>query len=119
MAASAIIGELRVNLGLDSAQFSNGLKQSKDQMAGFLKEILAIGAKIGGALAAAFSVRAIGQAADAWSDMSSRVGVAVGNMQAAPEIMERIHQIAQMTYSPLQQTADRFAENNAALKGLG
>ena len=119
MAASAIIGALRVNLGLDSAQFSNGLKQSKGQMAGFQKEILVIGAKIGGALAAAFSARAIGQAADAWSDMSSRVGVAVGNMQAAPEIMERIHQIAQMTYSPLQQTADGFAENNAALKGLG
>ncbi|MCL4065346.1 tape measure protein [Pseudomonas sp. GX19020] len=119
MAASSIIGALRVNLGLDSAQFSNGLDNSRNKMKGFQNEILALGAKIGGALAAVFSVRAIGQAADAWSDMSSRVGIAIGDMERAPAVMERIQSIAQMTYSPLQQTADGFVENAAALKEYG
>lgn len=116
---STVIGALRVNLGLDGSQFGQGLSRASGQAAGFQKQMVAMGAKLAGVLGAAFSARAAVQAADAWSDMSSRVGVAVKNMQAAPAIMERIHKIAQMTYSPLQQTADGFAENNATLRGLG
>jgi hypothetical protein len=33
--ASAVIGALRVNLGIDSAEFSDGLKKSKDQLSAF------------------------------------------------------------------------------------
>lgn len=119
MAGSSVIGALRVNLGVDSAQFSTGLKKANADIASFQKSIAGMAAQLGGALAGAFTVKAMAGMADQWSDMSSRVGVAVKSMQAAPEIMERISKIANMTYSPLSQTADGFIENNASMRELG
>ncbi|MCI5073952.1 MAG: hypothetical protein MRY80_02855, partial [Oricola sp.] len=39
MAGSAVIGSLRVGLGLDSAQFTSGLKKSENRLAGFGKTV--------------------------------------------------------------------------------
>lgn len=74
---------------------------------------------LAGALAAAFSVRALAQAADSWSDMQSRVGAAIKDMEKAPAIMSRLVQLANDTYSPLDQTVDTFAGNVGALRDLG
>lgn len=50
---SSVIGALRVNLGLDSAEFSNGLKKSKNDMDGFAQA-----AKVGFAAVAAAATAA-------------------------------------------------------------
>jgi hypothetical protein len=42
----AVIGALRVNLGLDSAAFSKGIKESQNRMSGFGKNLAKIGAGI-------------------------------------------------------------------------
>lgn len=72
-----------------------------------------------GALGAAFSIRALTGYADAWSDMQSRVGAAVKNMEAAPALMQRMVDVANASYSPLQQTVEIYGRNVAVLRDLG
>jgi len=57
--------------------------------------------------------------ADAWSDLSARVGLAVGNMDRSASVMERISAIARRTYSSLELTAESFLRNASVLKELG
>lgn len=71
------------------------------------------------ALAGAFSVRAISQYADAWSDMQSRVGAAVKDMEAAPALMQRMVDLANASYSPLEQTVEVYTRNVGVLRDLG
>ncbi|WP_374832950.1 tape measure protein [Paenochrobactrum pullorum] len=70
-------------------------------------------------LAGIFAARELVNMADTWSDISARVGIAVGEMSQAPAVMERIYDLAQSTYSGLQQTAESFIANSTALKELG
>lgn len=72
-----------------------------------------------GTLMAAFSARALREYADGWSDMQSRIGAAVKNMEAAPALMERIVDIANASYSPLAQTAEVYSRNMATLSDYG
>lgn len=81
MAASDVIGALRVNLGLDSAQFSAGLKKTQAGLASFGKVAVtgfAAAATAAAAAGAAFAVagkKAI-DTADAMSKTAQKVGVA-------------------------------------------
>lgn len=72
-----------------------------------------------GTITAAFSVRALVQYADAWSDMSSRVGAAIKDMDAAPTMMKRLVDMANASYSPLEQTVSVYARNVGTLRDLG
>lgn len=76
-------------------------------------------APVVGTVMAAFSVNALRRYADGWSDMQSRVGAAIRNMDAAPEMMGRIVDIANASYSPLEQTAEIYARNVGTLRELG
>ncbi|WP_024900316.1 tape measure protein [Brucella rhizosphaerae] len=70
-------------------------------------------------LAGIFAARELVTMADTWSDVSARVGIAVGEMSEAPAVMERLYDLAQSTYSGFQQTAESFIANSTALKELG
>src|SRR5690554_3147147 len=70
-------------------------------------------------LAAAFSVRALTQYADSWSDMTSLVRVNIGAHEDAAEVMGRLADIARSTYSSLELTAQGFAQNAFTLNALG
>lgn len=70
---------------------------------------------IGGALL----VREVQQMADAWTDYSARVGLAIRSMDAAPAVMERLYNLAQQTYSSFEQTAESFVQNSNTLRELG
>lgn len=72
-----------------------------------------------GAIAGALAVRSLTSYADAWSDMQSRVGAAIRDMEAAPALMKRIVDIANASYSPLDQTVEIYARNVAVLRDLG
>lgn len=76
-------------------------------------------AKAGAVLAGAFSIRALQQYADAWSDMQSRVGAAVKDMEAAPALMQRMVDLANASYSPLEQTVEVYTRNVGVLRDLG
>lgn len=68
---------------------------------------------------AAFSIQKISQIADAWSDMQSRVGAAAKDMDAAPALMQRMVDLANASYSPLEQTVEVYARNVGILRDLG
>lgn len=74
---------------------------------------------IGGALAGFVSTRELIRMTDTWTDLSARVGLAVGEMGRAPEIMSRISEMARRTYSSLEATAESWLANSTALRELG
>lgn len=83
--SKAIIGALRVSLGLDSAEFTKGLANAKRAMGGFEKKMHNIGGKIAG-VGAAISVAGAGialaikgqiDAADELSKASQKFGVPI------------------------------------------
>lgn len=90
-------------------------ERSSNMLAGAMRAL----APAVAAVTAALSVRALTGYADAWSDMQSRVGAAVKDMQAAPELMQRMVDIANASYSPLEQTVDVYSRNVAVLDDLG
>lgn len=75
--------------------------------------------RVAAALGAALGVGALRQYADAWSDMQSRVGAAVKDMEAAPRLMQRMVQLANASYSPLEQTVEVYTRNVGVLRDLG
>lgn len=64
-------------------------------------------------------LKAFGGMADEWSDMQSKVGAAVRDMEAAPRLMQRIVDIANASYSPLSQTVEVYSRNAAVFRDLG
>lgn len=72
-----------------------------------------------GALGIALSVNALKNYADTWSDVSARVGLAVGDIDGAAPVMARLSDMARRTYSALNLTAESFIANSTSLKELG
>lgn len=70
-------------------------------------------------IGAAFGVQQLVKYADAWSDMQSRVGAAVKSMEAAPALMKRMVDLANASYSPLEQTVEVYTRNVGVLRDLG
>lgn len=68
---------------------------------------------------AAVSVGAYVRLADSWSDLRSQLGAATGDMEGASGMMMRMLEIAQASYSPLDQTVQTYARNVAVLRDLG
>lgn len=109
-------------LGKESDKASKsifGLGRSSDSAASSMNSLGSTATKVGGVLAAAFSITKVIQYADAWSDMQSRVGAATGQMDLAAGNMQRLLQIANASYSPLQQTSAVYARNVATFRDLG
>lgn len=89
------------------------------RMASGMSNVMVIAARFATAVAGAFSIHALANYADAWSDMQSRVGAAIKDMEAAPVLMQRILDIANASYSPLAQTVEIYGRNVAVLRDLG
>lgn len=90
-------------------------RQLAGSMNGLAKELLAVGGVIGGAL----GLRQVVSYADTWSDLSSRVRLAIGEHESVSGTMDRLSSIARVTYSSLEATADSFARNANTLSSLG
>lgn len=78
-----------------------------------------LAARAMGAVVGAAAGSALMRLADAWSDMQSRVGAAIKDMDAAPALMQRIVDIANASYSSLDQTVEVYSRNVAVLRDLG
>lgn len=57
--------------------------------------------------------------ADTWSDLSARIGLAIGDMDGSAAAMDRLQKVARRTYSSFETTAESFIRNSAVLKQLG
>lgn len=98
--------------------FSNAADRAARSAGGF-EQAVGMARRALGALGLALGVREIINYADAWSDMQSRVGAAIRNMDAAPQMMARLVQIANESYSSLGQTVEVYSRNVTVLRDLG
>lgn len=71
------------------------------------------------ALAGVFSVRALIQFTDTWTDLTSRVNLAAGSIERGSAVMDQLQVIARRTYSSLQQTTEGYIRNAQTLRDLG
>lgn len=75
--------------------------------------------RVMGMLAAFVSTRQLIQLADTWTDLRSRVDLATGSQEMGAAVMERLGEMADRTYSSLQQTAEGWVQNATVLRELG
>lgn len=102
-----------------SSQSVQQLGKSSASTAGSMNTLASTAMRLGGVIGAAFSVAAIKNYADAWSDMQSRVGAVTGDMEGAGDRMQRLVDIANASYAPLSQTAEVYSRNVATFRDLG
>jgi tape measure domain-containing protein len=96
-----------------------GATTGANRLTNGLQGLYRMAARAGAALGAALSIRAIAQAADAWSDLQSVVGATIGSMERAPGVMREMVRLANASYSSLGQTIEGFTRNAQALTDLG
>lgn len=70
-------------------------------------------------IGAALGARELIKLTDTWTDLTSRVNIAAGSMEAGTEVMGRLGEMARRTYSSLEQTVESYVANSTALKELG
>lgn len=71
------------------------------------------------ALVSAATIKSIIGMADAWTDYNSRVNLAAGSTEKGALVMSRLSQIANDTYSSLEQTTEAYLSNASSLRELG
>ncbi|OAM77764.1 tape measure protein [Devosia elaeis] len=95
-------------LGSRVTQVSNGMASS-----------LGIVTRAFGLLGVAFGTQALIGMTTAWTDLSSRVNNAAGSLEKGTAVMDRLVDVANRTYSSLEQTAEGYLQNQQALSALG
>lgn len=68
---------------------------------------------------ALIGVRELARLADTWTDLTSRVNIAVGSQEKGAEVMGRLGEMARRTYSALELTTESYISNSRALQELG
>jgi len=116
-AASAIEGQGQAAEA--AAQATDAARQSADLADAAYRRLASVAGMALGTIVGAVSIRAIAGMADTWSDLSARVGLAVGDMDRAGPVMDRLADIANRTYSSLTLTAEGFLLNSTSLTELG
>lgn len=109
-------------LGKGAADASRNIdkaKQSSDVASRSIDSLGSAAKAAGGIFVAAFSIASLRDYADQWSDMRSQVGAATGDMSGAGDRMQRLVDIANASYAPLQQTIQAYAGNVAVLREMG
>lgn len=102
----------------DLRDFEGQAARTERATGGITKAMRALAPAIA-AVTAALSVRALAQYADTWSDLSSRVGLAIRDMDGAGRVMGRLEEIARRSYSSLTTTTEGFLAQATALRELG
>jgi len=116
MAGSAVIGSLRVNLGIDSAQFATGVKKAQSSLGvlGASLKAFAVGA------VAALSVGAIGRAIDSVIDKADELGKTAQKIGIPVEELSKLEYAAKLADVSLEQLSTgvgKLSKNMAAIQG--
>lgn len=97
----------------------DGLASSGNKASSVMAQLGAAALKVGAMVGIGLSINALKNYADTWSDMQSRVGASIGDMSKAASTMQRVVDIANASYSPLQQTVNVFSRNVATFNDIG
>lgn len=113
--ASSVIGDLRVNLGLNSAAFQGGMQDATRQMEGFG----AVAQRLTGVLAGVFGAGQLAAMADTYTSISNRLKVLGGDQEQVNQTIEDLNAIAGRTRAPLEATVDLYQRMSIAGSELG
>lgn len=72
-----------------------------------------------GVMGVALTTTSIISMTSAWTDLNSRVNNAAGSIERGSAVMSRLSEMARLTYSSLEQTAEGYLQNQQALQALG
>lgn len=103
----------------DATRETEGVGRAADGATDSFRRLASQAGRGIGALVGGVSIGVMIRLADTWSDLSSRVGLAVGDMERAGPVMARLAQLADDTYSSLETTAEAFIANATGLTELG
>lgn len=111
--------EAEARAARNAAGETEGVGRAADGATDSFKRLASWAGKGVGALIGGVSIGMLIHLSDTWSDLSSRVGLAVGDMERAQPVMARLAQLADDTYSSLEITAEAFVANATGLTELG
>lgn len=103
-------------------EFRKGLTNVQSSLAGVSRGIGNLTRTVGlfgGAIAAAFSVRALVDMTSRFTDLNSRIKLVIKDGEDVGKVMARLGDIADRTFTSLDQTATAFADNAVILRDLG
>lgn len=119
--AQSVIGALRVNLGLDSAQFTDGLKKAEGSSNSFARAMKVGFAAAAAAATAALAAVAVGvrntlNSADEMSKMAQKIGIPIEELSK----LKYAADMSGVSLQGLQTGVSRLSRNMAdAAKGTG
>jgi tape measure domain-containing protein len=90
----------------------NRSRQSSNSLLASLKPLAV-------ALAGVFSVTALVNFTNTWTDLTSRVNLAAGSIERGSAVMDQLQVVARRTYSSLEQTVESYIRNAKTLRDLG
>lgn len=110
--------ELR-NLTSQGSRTENAVNNSMSKMDDGFRSVERAAKRLGGVIGAAFTVRALVNYADTWTDLQARVNLAIGEHENGVHVMGRLGEMARRTYSDLNGTVEAWLANSTALRELG
>lgn len=122
MAGNAVIGALRVNLGIDSAAFDKGLQEAKSSMSGLgatmKTAFLGVAAAAAGAIAGiSIAIKGVIDDADDISKVATKIGIPIEELSQ----LKYVADLAGVSFEGLQTGVRKLSQNMAefAKKGGG
>lgn len=97
----------------------DGLGSRVGQVSSGMASSLSAVTRAFGMLGVAFGTQALIGMTTAWTDLSLRVNGAAGSLDKGAAVMDRLVDVANRTYSSLEQTAEGYLQNQQALSALG
>lgn len=120
------LGQLTLDMVLKTGSYTEPLDKAARQTKQQLKEIEKSATQSSEIVERSFATLGIGislnelrKYSDTWTDLNSRVRLAVGPMGDASAVMNELQEIARRTYSSLEGSAEGYLLNAAALNELG
>lgn len=99
--------------------FGNEARNAESAGDKYGKNMIAMAKRLGAAFGAFLSIRTFQTVTDGMIDFRSRIDLAVGSTERGAQVMRRLGQMAQDTYSDLGTTVEGWLSNQRALRDLG
>ncbi|WP_423186773.1 tape measure protein [Alishewanella sp. d11] len=120
------LGQLTLDMILKTGSYTEPLSKATRQTKSQMKEIEKSATETSDIVQRSFATLGIGislneirKYSDTWTDLNSRVRLAVGPMGDASNVMSELEQIARKTYSSIETSAEGYLSNASALNELG
>lgn len=112
-------GSVIIETRIDTDPFNKGLREMESSAGAFSSSLGKTLAKGMAGITLGFATKEIASFAGIMTDLESRAKIASKGLEDTSMIMERLKNIADTAYAPLEATANAFMNNATALNALG